>query len=356
MHTAMSTIRFSLFGGVPMSDILSPSGGDDSGQIQAAIERAAYGDGLVLLGRGVFQIAKAISIKKAVGVRIEGVGGCNPNNCGPGWSDLKRAVGTCLKWAGHHGGTILEILASPDIALSRMEFDGGGTAGVLVQIETLYGWPSTSLQVKNTVFRNAEIGIQFGTLAHPRGVNNDECTFESITLYTGVGVRICNDQSLCHRFSHVDNYSRIGIDIRQGGCIIIDRLIQSGSDKNRVGVAFGGGGINAATLSITNARLEAGCLLTCGGANQIIDVSSYCDAAGPNGVPWKIGPSALVSVRASSFQGSIAELIGAPGAKAALIVHDSALAKPTRESIIYKNAHAYAAVEGVFLQWTNTSA
>jgi hypothetical protein len=261
-----------------------------------------------------------------------------------------------MKWVGHVGGTILEILASPDISLGRMEFDGGGTAGVLVQIETLYGWPSTALQVKDAVFRNAEIGIQFGTLAHPHGVNNDECTFESIQCYTEIGARICNDQSLCHRFSHVDNYSRIGIDIRQGGCISIDRLIQSGPDKDRIGVAFSGGGVNAATLSITNARLEAGCLLTCGGANQIVDVSSYCDAAGPNGVPWKIGPSALVSVRASSFQGPVAELAGAPGAKAVLILHDSALAKPTRQCIIYKNAHAYAAVEGVFIQWTNAPA
>ena len=339
-----------------MSDILVPSGGDDSGQIQAAIEQAVYGDGVVRLGRGVFVLAKTISIKKAVGVRIEGVGGCNPKNIGPGWSDIKRAVGTCLKWVGHHGGTLLEILASPDISLSRMELDGGGTAGVLVHIETFYGWPSTAVHVKNMAFRNAANGIQFGSLQHPHGVNNDECTFESIQLYTEVGVRICNDQSLCHRFSHVDNYSRIGIDIRQGGCIAIDRLIQSGSDKNRVGVAFSGGGINAATLSITNARLEAGCLLTCGGANQIVNVASYCDAAGPNGVPWRIGPSALVSVRASSFQGPIAELIGAPGAKAVLIVHDSALAKPTHECIIYKNAHAYAAVEGVFIQWTNAPA
>ena len=339
-----------------MSDILFPSGGDDSGQIQKAIEKAVYGDGAVRLGRGVFQIAKTVSIKKAVSARIDGVGSCNPQNCGPGWSELNRAVGTCLKWVGHQGGTLLEIFASPDISLSRMAFDGGGAAGVLVHIETLYGWPSTAVHVKNATFHAAEVGIQFGSLAHPRGVNNDECTFESIHLDCATGVQICNDQSLGHRFSHVDNSCRIGIDIRQGGCITIDRLIQSGPDKNRVGVAFAGGGINAATLSITNARVEAGCLLTCGGANQIINVQSYCDAAGPNGVPWKIGPSALVSARASSFQGPIAELAGAPGAKAVLIVHDSALAKPTRECIIYKNVHAYAAVEGVFIQWTNQPA
>ncbi|MHB1767801.1 MAG: hypothetical protein ACYCUV_08100 [Phycisphaerae bacterium] len=339
-----------------MSDILVPSGGDDSGQIQAAIEQAVYGDGVVRLGRGVFQIARTISIKKAVGVRIEGVGGCNPQNCGPGWSDIKRAVGTCLKWAGHHGGVLLEILASPDISLSRMELNGGGTAGVLVQIETLYGWPSTATQINNATFRAAEVGIQLGYPAHPHGVNNDECTFAQIKLSCGVGIRVCNDQSVCHRVSHVDSSCPIGIEILQGGSMVVDRFIQSGAGTDRVGIAFRGGGPNAATLSISNAKLEAGRLLECGGANQVIHVSSYCGNAGSTVQPWRIGPSALVTAQACSFSGPVAELGGLPGRNAVLIIQNSLLAMPAGQSIIYKNVHAYAAVEGVFLQWSNAHA
>jgi hypothetical protein len=339
-----------------MSDILVPSGGDDSAQIQMAIDGAISGDGLVRLGRGVFQVGRTISIKKAVGVRIEGVGGCNPKNCGPGWSDLKRAVGSCLRWVGHHGGTLLEILASPDISLSRMEFDGGSAAGVLVQIETLYGWPSTATQINNATFRAADVGIQLGNPAHPHGANNDECTFTQIKLSCCVGIRVCNGQSVCHRVSHADSTCPIGIEILQGGSMVVDRFIQSGSGTDRVGIVFRGGGPNAATLSISNAKLEAGRLLECGGGNQVVHVVSYCGNVGPAVLPWKIGPSALVAAQACSFSGPVAELGGLPGRNAVLIIQNSLLAKPAGQSIIYKNAHAYAAVEGVFLQWSNAHA
>lgn len=342
-----------------MSDILFPSGGDDGARIQAAIESAIAHDGLVRLGRGVFLVGRTISIAKSVCVRFEGVGWCNPQHCGPGWSDIKRAVGTCLKWVGRRGGTLLEITESPQTSVSRMEFDGDNRAGVLLQIRSINGWPSTGVQIKNMALHHAAVGIQLGELAQPQGVNNDIGTFESLTLMCDTGVRICNAQSLCHRFSYVDNYSRIGIDVRQGGCIEVDRLLQNGQDRNRVGVAFSGGGVNAATLSITNARLEGGCLLTCGGSNQVIHVSSYCGDVGPAVpavLPWKIGPSSLVTAQACSFSGPVAELAGLPGRKAVLIIQNSLLAKPASQSIIYKNAHAYAAVEGVFIQWSNNPA
>ena len=342
-----------------MSDILFPSGGDDSGQIQTAIEKAISGDGIVRLGRGVFLVGRTISVAKSVCARLEGVGWCNPQNCGPGWSDLKRAVGTCLKWVGRQGGTLLEITESPQTSVSRMEFDGDNRAGVLLHIRSINGWPSTGVHIKNIALHHAAVGIQLGELAQPQGVNNDIGTFESLTLMCDTGVRICNAQSVCHRFSYVDNYSRIGIDVRQGGCIEVDRLLQNGQESDRVGVAFSGGGVNAATLSITNARLEGGCLLTCGGSNQIIHVSSYCGDVGPAVpavLPWKIGPSALVTAQACSFSGPVAELAGLPGRKAVLIIQNSLLAKPANQSIIYRNAHAYAAVEGVFIQWTNNPA
>ena len=336
--------------------IIQPSGGDDTRTIQTAIERAAAGEGIVRLGRGVFHISKTVTISQIACLKVIGTGCRDPSNFGPGWSEKGRSIGTCFYWSGPRGGTMFDVIASPDTALKHVMFDGRERAGVLVELDTTPGWCTTAARLEHVAVQGAEVGIQLGRPSQPFNDNNDIFTFESLTLKCDTGVRICNDQSLCHRFSYVDNYSRVGIDIRQGGCITIDRLLQSGSNKSRVGVAFSGGGINAATLSITNARLEAGCLLTCGGANQIVDVSSYCDAAGQNGVPWKIGPSALVSVRASSFQGPIAELAGAPGARAVLVVHDSALAKPSRDSIIYKNAHAYAAVEGVFIQWTNQPA
>ena len=342
-----------------MSDILSPSGGDDWARIQAAIESAVAGDGLVRLGRGVFLVGRTISIAKSVCVRLEGVGWSNPQNCGPGWSDLNRAVGTCLKWVGQRGGTLLEITESPQTSVSRMEFDGDKQAGVLLHIRSINGWPSTGAQIKNMALRHAVVGIQLGELAQPQGVNNDIGTFESLTLMCDTGVRICNAQSVCHRFSYLDNYSRVGIDVRQGGCIEVDRLLQNGQDSNRIGVAFSGGGVNAATLSITNARLEGGCLLTCGGSNQVVHVSSYCGDVGPAVpavLPWKIGPSALVTAQACSFSGPVAELAGLPGRNAVLIIQNSLLAKPANQSIIYRNPHAYAAVEGVFIQWSNNHA
>lgn len=341
---------------MPEHSIIQPSGSDDTRAVQAGIERAAAGDGIVRLARGVFHISETITISRTAGLKIIGTGCRDPSNFGPGWSDIGRSIGSCFYWSGLRGGTMFNVTASPDTVFKHLMFDGRTKAGVLVELDTTPGWSTTAARLEHVAVQGAEVGIQLGRPSHPINDNNDIFTFESLTLMCDIGVRICNNQSLCHRFSYVDNYSRIGIDIRQGGCITVDRLLQSGPDKNRTGVVFSGGGINAATLSITNARIEAGCLLTCGGANQIVDVSSYCDAAGPNGVPWKIGPSALVSVRASSFQGTIAELAGAPGAKAVLIVHDSALAKPTRECIIYKNVHAYAAVEGVFIQWTNQPA
>ncbi len=339
-----------------MSDILIPSGGDDWPRIQAAIESAASRNGLVRLGRGIFLISRTLSITKCFGLRLEGVGACNPQNCGPGWSDIKRAVGTCLKWVGQRGGTILEILASPDISLGRMEFDGNDRAGVLVQIQTIYGWPSTATHIKSAVFRKAAVGIQLGIPTQPRGVNNDECTFESLQLYCDVGVRVCNDQSVGHLFSHIDSSCPIGIEILHGGSMVVDRFIQSGAGTDRIGIVFHGGGPNAATLSISNAKLEAGRLLECGGANQVVHVLSYCGNVGSTVLPWKIGPSALVTAQSCSFSGPVAELSGLPGRNAVLIIQNSLLAKPASQSIIYKNAHAYAAVEGVFIQWSNTPA
>ncbi len=339
-----------------MSDILFPSGGDDWARIQAAIESAVASDGLVRLGRGVFLVGRTISIARCVGVRMEGVGACNPENCGPGWSDIKRAVGTCLKWVGQRGGTVLEILSSLQVSVGRMELDGDNRAGVLVQIQTVYGWPSTAAEIKNMAFRHAPVGIQLGTKPQARGGNNDECSFESLQLYCGVGVRVCNDQSVCHRFSYVNNFCPIGIDIVNGGSMAVDRFIQSGADADRVGIAFRGGGPDAATLSISNAKLEGGRLLECGGANQVVHVLSYCGNVSSAVLPWKIGSSALVTAQACSFSGPVAELAGLPGRKAVLIIQNSLLAKPANQSIIYKNAHAYAAVEGVFIQWTNNPA
>lgn len=227
---------------------------------------------------------------------------------------------------------------------------------MLVLIETLYGWPSTATQVRNVAFRAAEVGIQLGNPAHPHGVNNDECTFTEIKLSCRVGIRVCNDQSVCHRVSHADNSCPVGIEILKGGSMVVDRLIQSGAGSGRVGILFRGGGPNAATLSISNAKLEAGCLLECGGANQVVHVFSYCGNVGPSVLPWRIGPSALVAAQACSFSGPVAELGGLPGRNAVLIIQNSLLAKPASQSIIYKNPHAYAAVEGVFMQWSNADA
>jgi hypothetical protein len=64
----------------------------------------------------------------------------------------------------------------------------------------------------------------------------------------------------------------------------------------------------------------------------------------------------LVTAQSCSFSGPVAELSGLPGRNAVLIIQNSLLAKPAGQSIIYKNAHAYAAVEGVFLQWSNAPA
>lgn len=339
--------------------IIQPSGVDDTRTIQAAIERAAAGEGIVRLGRGVFHISKTVFISQTAGLKIIGTGCRDPSNFGPGWSERGRSIGTCFYWAGPRGAKMIEVSGAPDTVVKHVMLDGRRRAGVLVQIDSAGGWCTTAARFSHIALHGAEVGMQIGQPGLPSAPNNDIFTIDSLTLMCDTGVRICNDQSLCHRFSYVDNYSRIGIDVRQGGCIEVDRLLQNGQDRNRVGVAFSGGGVNAATLSITNARLEGGCLLTCGGSNQVIHVSSYCGDAGPAVpavLPWKIGPSALVTAQACSFSGPVAELAGLPGRKAVLIIQNSLLANPASQSIIYKNAHAYAAVEGVFIQWSNNPA
>ena len=165
---------------------------------------------------------------------------------------------------------------------------------------------------------------------------------------------IINSSRLC-RYAQLDSHRRFAeyctFDVGRGAGPSVNGLNLDQYACPIVTIKF-----HAATLSISNAKLEAGRLLECGGANQVVHVLSYCGNVGSTVLPWKIGPSALVTAQSCSFSGPVAELSGLPGRNAVLIIQNSLLAKPASQSIIYKNAHAYAAVEGVFIQWSNTPA
>ncbi len=240
---------------------LQPSGKDDTAAIQEAIDHCITAKVGLRLSSGVFHISRTLRIDTCVDMSIVGMGHANPSGT-DGWAQMGRTTGTCLRWNGMAGGTMLLIKSSMWPTISGLFFDAANSAGVCIQMHTVPGWPTSGVRLREITVSQATVaGIQFETPNLPHGDNTDVSDFETILLdRCAVGIRVCNDQSVGHYWRRIDNsFCPVGVEFLQGGEVVIEKTGQAGSGS--ADAAFfrtHGGGENAAVIKLDGIHIEYG--------------------------------------------------------------------------------------------------
>ena len=246
----------------PLTLAVFPSGHDDTSALQAAIDQCLKAKLRLALGQGVFHISNTLKIDRCLNFSLTGMGAKDPtaNNA---WAKSGRVLGTCLRWKGAAGGTMLQIKSSMWPLLSGLFFDAANSAGVCIQMSSIPGWPTSGVRLRDVcVSRATQAGIEFDTPPHPNGWNTDLSDFDSVMLdRCAVGIRVCNNQSVGHYWRRIANSSPIGIEFLQGGDVIIERGWQDGpGPADDTFFLTHGGGENAAQVQISGIHLEHGML------------------------------------------------------------------------------------------------
>ncbi len=295
----------------PLTITVVPSGKDDTRSLQAAIDRCLKRKQRLALGEGVFHISETLKIDRCLNFCLAGMGAADPN-AKNGWAASGRALGTCLRWKGAAGGTMLLIKSSMWPTISGLFFDAAGSAGVGIQMSTVFGWPTSGVRLRDiTVSRAMAAGIQFDMPSQPNGDNTDLSDFDSITLNKcAVGIRVCNDQSVGHYWRRINNsFSQVAIEFLQGGDVIIERGWQDGpGPADATFFKTHGGGENAAQIQISGIHLEHGRLFDSRLAGIVVGIRGIQDSRSDTHAPplcifgkW----AGAVTIMASQLKGPI---------------------------------------------------
>jgi hypothetical protein len=249
---------------------------------QSMIDAAIESGSELRLRHGVYTVPATLKIHQSCGLQIRGAGSFDPTNTGPGWSDLGRALGTKIVWAGPSGGALLDLTSSMGTTFCGVVLDGAASAGIGLGCWTVPGWPNSRTQLYDCTVQNfTQAGIQFGTPGQPSGGNCDLSIMDNITFDgSPIGIQVCNNQSVGHVWSNIvhGQSSKTCIQMDQGGQITIYSASQDGQPP-RTFLKLGVGGDNVATASIHGGHLECGTLVDASGAPQwsdwVVKISSF---------------------------------------------------------------------------------
>lgn len=201
-----------------------------------------------VVARGEIRVTRTIHLTRAQGVTLRG-----DSAGGPWWPSGFAGTPTVLRWAGEPGGTMLVIDGSVNCTLEDLTLDGGGKAGVLVQIRSQPGFGSGGHRFERVTFRNADVAVRAGEAAGD--FNCADVVYDQVTLINcGVGLQTLNDQSVNHHFRSLTARA-VGtvLDIRRGGNVLVD-----GADVGTFDLLLrvGHGGPNAGTFRFEAGRFE----------------------------------------------------------------------------------------------------
>ena len=295
----------------PLTVTLMPTGRDDTQALQAAIETCLKTKKRLALGGGVFHISETLKINRCLNFSFTGTGAADPS-AKNGWAESGRALGTCLRWKGAAGGTMLLIKSSMWPTISGLFFDAASSAGVCIQMSTVPGWPTSGVRLRDiTVSHATAAGVQFDTPSQPNGWNSDLSDFDSVTLNRcAVGIRVCNDQSVGHYWRRINNsFSQVAIEFLQGGDVVIERGWQDGpGPADATFFKTHGGGENAAQIQIGGIHLEHGRLFDSQLAGIVVGIRGIQDSRSDTNAPplcifgkW----AGAVTIMASQLKGPI---------------------------------------------------
>jgi pectate lyase-like protein len=103
---------------------------------------------------------------------------------------------TIIKWSGPSGGTMLHVSGIDYSRISRLTFEGSGTAGVIVdQSNTMNGYFDTGNEYADDFFQNAGTGIQCGGDG-ANGCSEMSVLRDHFTNLTQIGVVVENYNAL----------------------------------------------------------------------------------------------------------------------------------------------------------------
>ncbi len=294
----------------PLTLTVAPSGHDDTKALQAAIDRCLKTKTRLALGQGVFLISGTLKIDRCLNFSLTGMGAADPS-ARNGWAESGRALGTCLRWKGAAGETMLQIKSSMWPVISGLFFDAANSAGVCIQMSSIPGWPTSGVRLRDvTVAHATAAGIQFDTPSQPNGWNTDLSDFDSVTLNRcAVGIRVCNDQSVGHYWRRINNsFSQVAIEFLQGGDVIIERGYQDGpGPDNATFFLTHGGGENAAQIQISGIHLEHGMLFDSPQAAVVVGIRGIQDSRTDTNAPplCHFGQNTTATIMASQLKGPL---------------------------------------------------
>lgn len=169
-----------------MATVLSPSGGDDTAAIQAAINALPIIGGDIILTPGVYNISDTVTIGNGAsptlstrsGVRIRGEGACGPalfNYQGGPLPTLTPPV--TLNWTAGSGKPMMVIQGPMDgsFALEHLCFYGNAIASTGLKVIGVFGGDCASL-----VFHQCIVGLAL-TSAPPKNAQSN--LFRNTTVW-----------------------------------------------------------------------------------------------------------------------------------------------------------------------------
>ena len=215
---------------------------------------------------GVYNVSQTLRINQCCGLRVVGAGSFDPTNTGPGWSDLGRAIGTKILWAGGVGGPMFDLTSSMGVEFADCVLDGSGKATIGLGCWSVNGWPNSATKLIDVRLQNfTQAAVQFGTPSNPTGGNCDLSYFNGVTLSgCPVGIQVCNNQSVGHVWKRIYNVDcKIAMQFVQGGGVSINGGTQDGNQDGNTYLQLlnPAGQCNNAIFAVRGVHIESGLLL-----------------------------------------------------------------------------------------------
>ena len=179
---------------------------DDTAAFQAALQAVGLGRASPVLWvpAGVYKISTTLVLKNIEGVMVLG----------------EDPTTTIIKWAGPSGGTMLNVSAVSHSRVSRLTFEGSGSAGVAIDNSAIAGGVGgrfdTGNEYSDDFFQNVIVGFQCGRNAN--GCAEISILRDRFTNISGSAITLGNFNALDVFVRHsIFDHVNIGISNAWGG-------------------------------------------------------------------------------------------------------------------------------------------
>ena len=235
---------------------------DDTAAVQAAfaaLREKSNGVDSLYFPAGTIRITSTVNVDEIAGGRAFGAGQGRDYSLANSASNSSR-----FKWDGDTTSPMFLLNGVTNTSFERLSFIGksstkSDTHALIELRESTYGIPTGFIDFFGTTFKDAEIGVQAGTLFDDTNCADVNFYFTSMNNLTD-GLRVNTQQGLNYLFNFVNAGNCVNVfNLERGGSLAASMVVGSGTENV---LTLGRGGPNVGVCELNTVRIEKGARIT----------------------------------------------------------------------------------------------